>query len=108
MLDYWHDTNTIYSYRTVIITFRVSRRRREMYMIARLCVCLLSLGTFPHYFTDTDVTWGNGRGCPLVVHYSVDLQSVQFRCYNITVPNVKCQRKIVLESLYSLYALLSH
>jgi len=25
-----------------------------------LCVCL-SLAAFPHYCTDPDVTWGNGR-----------------------------------------------
>ena len=32
---------------------------------------------------DPDVTWGNGRGCPLVVQYWVDLQSVHgFRCYD--------------------------
>jgi len=30
----------------------------------------------------TDVTWGSGRGCPLVVHYWADLQSVHgLRCY---------------------------
>jgi len=29
----------------------------------------------PHYCTDPDVTWGHGRGCPLVVHYWADLQS---------------------------------
>jgi len=36
-----------------------------------VCVCLsvcLSLAAFPHYRKDPDVTWGNGRGCPLVVH----------------------------------------
>jgi len=39
-----------------------------------------------HYCTDPDVTWGNGRGCPLVVHYWADLQSVHgLRFYgNIT------------------------
>jgi len=43
----------------------------------------LSLDTFPHYCMDLDVTWGNGRGCPVVVHYWVDLQSVHgFRCYD--------------------------
>jgi len=48
----------------VIVTFRVSRRRREMYCgHARLCVCL-SAAACPHYYTDPDVTWGNGRGCP--------------------------------------------
>jgi len=48
----------------------------------RLCVCL-SLAAFPHYCTDPDVSWGNGRGCPLVVHCWADLQSVHgFRCYD--------------------------
>jgi len=38
------------------ITFRVSRRRREMYTgHARLCVCL-SAAACPHYRTDPDVT----------------------------------------------------
>ena len=43
-----------------------------------MCVCLsvyLSLAAFPYYCTDPDVTWKNGRGCPLVVHYWPDLQS---------------------------------
>ena len=40
------------------ITFRVSRRLREMYIgHARLCVCL-SLAAFPHYCTDPGVTGG--------------------------------------------------
>ena len=35
---------------------------------------------------DPDVIWGIGRGCPLVVHYWADLQSVHgLRCYgNVT------------------------
>jgi len=52
-----------------VITFRVSRIRREMYRgHARVCVCLsvsvLSVrGRMPiHYCTDLDVTWGSGRG----------------------------------------------
>jgi len=98
-----------------LITFRVSRRRREMYIgHARLsvcecvCVCLsvylshrdrniISLAAFPHYCTDPDVTWGNGRECPVVVHYLEDLQSVHgFRCYDNIAPNAKCQRVLVL------------
>jgi len=77
-----------------IITFRVSRRRCEMYCShERLCVgmsvCLsvcLPAAAYPHYCTDRDVTWGSGRGCPLVVHYWADLQLVHgLRCYgNIT------------------------
>jgi len=64
----------------------VSRRRRKMYYgHPRLCVCL-SAASCQHYCTDPDVTWGSGRGCPLVVHYWTDLQSVHgLRCYgNIT------------------------
>ena len=57
---------------------------------ARLCVCLsvclsmcLLAAVRPHYCTDPDITWGSGRGCPLVVHYWVDLQSVHvLRCYS--------------------------
>jgi len=55
-----------------VITFRVSRRLREMYCgHAQLCVCLpvclfLSLS---YYCTDMDATWGSGRECLLVVHY---------------------------------------
>jgi len=74
----------------IIITFRVSRRRREMYCgHEHLCVCVfLSVCVFvraaarPHYCTDPDVIWGSGRGCPLVVHYWADLQSVcGLHCY---------------------------
>ena len=59
----------------IVFTFCVSRRRRKMYCgHARLCVCL-SAAVLPHYCMDPDVTWGHGRGCPLVVHYWADLQS---------------------------------
>jgi len=63
----------------------MSRKRREIYCDhARLCVCLSVSGSAAacqHYCTDPDVTWGNGRGCPLVVHHWVDLQSVYgLRC----------------------------
>jgi len=47
-----------------------------------------------------DVTWGNGRGYPLVVHYWADLQSVHgFRCYD----NIAPEMRDVSEYLYSLY-----
>ena len=48
-------------------------------------VCL-SAAARPHYCTHPDVSWSSGRGCPLVVHYWADLQSVHgLRCYgNIT------------------------
>jgi len=46
----------------------------EMY-IGHVHLCLsvcLSLATFPHCCTDPDVTWGEWKGCPLVVHYGAD------------------------------------
>jgi len=76
--------------------FRMRRSRGEMYIGHGRLVCL-SIATFPHYCTDLDVTWGNGRGCPLVAHHWADLQSVHgFRCYDNIVPNAKCQRLLVL------------
>jgi len=48
-----------------------------------VCVCLcawLSAAACLHYCTHPDVTWGSGRGCPLVVHYLADLQSVHGLC----------------------------
>jgi len=71
-----------------LITFRMSHRRRKMYCgHVHPCACLsLSMAACPHYCTDTDVTWRSGMGCPLVVHYWADLQSVHgLHCYgNIT------------------------
>jgi len=53
---------------------------------SRASVCLsvcLSAAACLHYFTDPDVTWRNGTGCPVVVHYWSDLQSVHvMRCYD--------------------------
>jgi len=38
-------------------------------VVTAVCVPVcLSLAAFSHYYMDPDVTWGNGRGCPLVVH----------------------------------------
>ena len=89
---------------------------------SRLCVCL-SLAAFPLYCMDPDVTWGNGRGCPLVVHYWADLQSVHGFCsYDNThvyklialytanaysakckMSNAKCQRVLVLYGWFHLW-----
>ena len=61
----------------------------------RLCVCL-SLSAFPHYCTDPDVSWENGRECPLVVHYWADLQSVHgFRCCDNIAPSAKFHRVLM-------------
>jgi len=79
------------------ITFCMRRNRGEMYIgDVHLSVCM-SLAAFPHYRTVQNVTWGNGSGCPLVVHYWVDLRLVhRFCCCDNIVPNVKCQRVLVL------------
>jgi len=71
----------------IFITFRVSRRPREMYCgHARLCVCVSVRGRMPTLLLDPDVTWGSGRGCPLVVHNWANLQSVhRLRCYVVTL-----------------------
>jgi len=93
---------------TTCITFRVSRRRREMYKLighARVSVCVcMSVCPSLHAHTTAvctypgvGLTWGNGRGCPLIVHYWADLQSVHgFRCYSNIALNAKCQRVLVL------------
>jgi len=65
-----------------------------------MCVCALvclNLAAFPHYCTDSDVTWGNGTRCPLVVHCWAVLMLVNgFRYYDNLAPNTKCQRVLVL------------
>jgi len=76
-------------------TFGVRRSRGEMYIgHGRLCVCL-SIAIL-HYCTDPDVSWRNGRGCPLVVHYG----RLCNRCTDFvamtTSPNSNCQRVLVL------------
>ena len=61
-----------------------------------LCVVSLSLAAFPHYCMDLNVTWGNDRGCPVVVQFWADLQSLHgFRCYDNIASNAKCQRVLV-------------
>jgi len=45
-----------------IITFCVRHGRGEMYIGHDCLSVCLSLAAFPHYCTDPDVTWGNGRG----------------------------------------------
>jgi len=60
-------------------------------------VCLSVPRRSPTLLRGPDAVLGNGRGCPLVVHYWADLQSVHgFRCYDNIVPNAKCQQVIVL------------
>jgi len=73
-----------------ILTFRVKHSRGEMYTgHGRLCVCMsvyLSVPRgIPTLLHGPGCNLGNGRGCPLVVHYWADLKSVHgLRCYDIT------------------------
>jgi len=62
---------------TSLITFRVSRRRCEMYIV---CDCL-SLTSLPHYSMDYGLgcNLANGTGCPLVVHYMTTLNIARTR-----------------------------
>jgi len=58
-----------------LFTFHMRHSLGEMYIgHSHLCVCLFR-AAFPHYCMDTNVTWTNGRGCHIVVHYWADLQS---------------------------------
>ena len=90
-------------------TFRVRRSRGEVYIgHGRLCVCLClfvcrRIPTLLH-----DVTSGNGRGCPLVVHYWADLQLMHgFHCCNNIAPNAECHRVLVLALCLVCYLSLS-
>jgi len=73
---------------------RESKTTRNV-LWSRASVCL-SAAACPHYCTDPHVTWGSGRGCPLVVHCWADLQlqSVHgIRCYgNIMEMRGRAQR----------------
>jgi len=71
-------------YKIYIYISRESKTTRNvLWSCASVCLSVcLSAAACPHYCTDPDVTWGSGRGCPLVVHYWADLQSVPgMRCY---------------------------
>jgi len=63
-------------------------------------VCVYVPAVFPHYCMDQAVTWGNGRGWPVVVQYWEDLQSVHgfHGCDNIA-PNAKCQQVLCTHSM---------
>ena len=66
-----------------LVTFHIRHSHAKCIVTTSICesVCLC-FATFLFYCTDLDVTLGNSMGCPLVVHYLVDLQLVhRFRCY---------------------------
>jgi len=83
-------TQCTYAY--IYYISRDSKTTRNV-LWSHVSVCL-STAACPHYCTDPDVTWGSGRGCPLVVYYWADLQSVHgMRCYgNIMEMRGRAQR----------------
>jgi len=76
--------NFVYDF-AVLIIFRVSRRRREMYSgHGRLSVCLSVSRRIPALLYGPGCNLGEWyRRCPIVVQYWADLQSVHgFCCYD--------------------------
>jgi len=52
-------------------------------VVTRVCVCLSVRGRMPTLLHDPGCKLGSGRGCPLVVHYLPDLQSLHgLHCYS--------------------------
>ena len=97
----------------VVIILRVRCSRCEIYTgHGRLCVCVcvcvclsvclslcLSLVAFvAYYWTEPNVTWGNGWGVPSICALlGADLQSLHgFHCCDNITPSAKCQRVLVL------------
>jgi len=90
---------------STLITFRVSRRPREMYIAhERLCVCLcvcLYAAAFPHYCTDPDVTWGMVEVPP-----SCALWGICNRCTGFVVITTYHEREMLLVlALFLVYLL---
>jgi len=78
-----------------LATFCVKHSRGKMYIV--MCVCLSVPRHIPTLLHGARCNLGEWQGCPLVVHYWVDLQSVPgFCCYDNIAPNMKCQRVLVL------------
>jgi len=86
----------------VVVRFRVSHRRRKMYTHrhththTHVCVCVY---VCPSLQSDTRrrCNLEEWYGCPVVLHYWADLQSVHgFHCCDNKAPNAKCQWVLVL------------
>jgi len=96
--DHGHNDSTVnITIDTIIlITFRVSRRRREMYIgRARLHVCLsvfLSAAACPHYCADPDATWGIIG----VIPSCAPLGGFAIGAHDNIAANAKCQRVLAL------------
>jgi len=101
----WHNVMLLFSYKphrksALLEATYSDRHLNTRYMLresqttrnvlwSRASVCLsvcLSAAACLQYCTDPDVTWRSGRGCPLVVLYWADLQSMYvLRCYGNTM-----------------------
>jgi len=67
-------------------------------MVTAECVsvCLSVPRRIPTLLHGPRCNLGEWQGCPLVVHYLADLQSVHgFCCYDNMTPNAKCQRVLL-------------
>jgi len=63
----------------------------------RLCVCVSVARRILKLMHGPGYKLGEWEGCPLVVQYWADLQSVHgFRCYDNVASNAKCERVLVL------------
>ena len=70
-----------------VITFRVSRRRREIYcgVVTRVCVSVcLSAAACLHYCTDPDVTW---RSAALLLQHNANTKRYRVRGCTRCVPS---------------------
>jgi len=79
-------------------------------LVTHVClfVCLSVPFCTPILLHGPDVSWGNGRGCPVVVHYWADLQLMhRFHCCNNVAPNMECHRVLVLALCLVCYLFLS-
>ena len=61
--------------RAIILTvfYNAHYSQAKCIVLTAVCVCVCLYLAAYHYCTDTDVTLGNGRGCPLVVQYWICL-----------------------------------
>jgi len=65
--------------------------------IGHACLCVSVPRRIPTLLHGPRCNVGNGRRCPSVVYYWVDLQSVHgFRCYDNIAPNMKSECVLVL------------
>ena len=99
--DICRTVNNLVSFKPLIqlLHFALGIAKRNVYwshpsVCVSVCVWL-SLAACLHYCMYPDVTLGNGRWCPIVVHCWTDLQSVHgFHCYgNICT---KCEMSVFL------------